>query len=104
MITSGLVITLSADANLATRAVAKISARVEFTPGERNGRWLPVAMEARDDVESRGLHDWLTALPGVEFVDVVYVNFADLERGPAEGQPQHARPRAVAASEVNHEH
>jgi hypothetical protein len=79
MITSGLVITLSADAALAAQAVAAISARPEFMPGERNARWLPVAMEAHDDAESRNLHDWLHALPGVEYVDVVSVNFEGSE-------------------------
>jgi hypothetical protein len=71
---SGLVITLNSDAELAAQAVATLSARPEFTPGERNTRWLPVAMEARDDGASRDLHDWLNALPGVDFVDVVFVN------------------------------
>jgi hypothetical protein len=75
MITSGLVITLSADAALAAQAIAHVGARPEFTPGERNDRWLPAAMEARDDSTSRELHDWLHALPGVDYVDVVYVNF-----------------------------
>ncbi|MCI0537787.1 MAG: hypothetical protein L0Z50_21445 [Verrucomicrobiales bacterium] len=75
MTTSGLVITLSSDAQLAAQAVATLSARTEFTSGACLGRWLPVAAEARDDAESRRLHDWLQALPGVEFVDVVYVNF-----------------------------
>ena len=83
MITSGLVITLGSDAMLAARAAAKLKARPEFTPGERNGRWLPVAMEARDDRESRDLHDWIHTLPAVEFVDVVYVNFDDSESSPA---------------------
>jgi hypothetical protein len=82
MITSGLVITLSADAALAAQAVAALSARSEFTPGERNDRWLPVAMEARDDAESRELHDWFYALPGVDYVDVVYVNFDEDEFSP----------------------
>ncbi len=91
MITSGLVVTLSADATLAEQTIANVSARAEFTPGERKDRWLPVAMEARDDAESRDLHDWLQALPGVEYVDVVSVNF-DVEE-----------PSPVAA-EVNHEH
>jgi hypothetical protein len=75
MITSGLVITLSADAALAAQAIAQVSARSEFTPGERNDRWLPLAMEARDDAASRDLHDWLHAQPGVDYVDVVSVNF-----------------------------
>ena len=83
MITSGLVITLSADPALAAQAIAMLSARHEFTPGERNGRWLPVAMDAGDDAASRDLHDWLHALPGVEYVDVVHVNFDDAELSPS---------------------
>lgn len=72
---SGLILTLNGDAELAAQAVASLRTRPEFMPGERNARWLPVAMEARDDAASRDLHDWLNALPGVDFVDVVYVNF-----------------------------
>ncbi len=88
MITSGLVITLSLDAALAAQVIPTLSTRHEFTPGERNDRWLPVAMEARDDAESRELHDWLHALPGVEFVDVVSVHFEDSESGCVADQPQ----------------
>jgi hypothetical protein len=93
MITSGLVLTLNADAALAEQAVASLHARPEFTPGERNGRWLPVALEAADNAESRNLHDWLNALPGVDFVDVVYVDFSEDREAPASATP-----------EVTHEH
>ena len=79
MIISGLILSLSADETLAAQAVAMVSTRAEFLPGERNARWLPVAMEARDDAESRDLHDWLHALPGVDFVEVAYVNFEEEE-------------------------
>jgi len=89
---SGLILTLSNDAELAAQVIATLSTRVEFMPGERNARWLPVAMEARDDAESRDLHDWLNALPGVDFVDVVYVNFDEDEA------------TASLTPEVNHEH
>ena len=89
---SGLVITLSPVAELAAQAIATLGARPEFTPAERNDRWLPVAMEARDDAASRDLHDWLCTLPGVEFVDVVYVNFDEDNRSHS------------PAVEVNYEH
>lgn len=75
MITSGLVLTLNAEAALAEQAVASLRTRPEFTVGERNDRWLPVALEAADDAASRAAHDWLNSLPGVDFVDVVAVNF-----------------------------
>ena len=86
MITSGLVITLSTDAALAAQAIAQVSARHEFTPGARNDRWLPAAMEACDDAASRDLHDWLHALPGVEYVDVVSVNFEEPDLIPADSE------------------
>lgn len=78
MITSGLVLTLNADAVLAEQAVASLRARPEFTPGERNDRWLPVALEAADDAASRAAHDWLERLPGIELVEVVQVNFEEM--------------------------
>lgn len=75
MITSGLVLTLSADKWLAQSAEAALRARPECTLAERVERWLPVAIEVADVRASRDLHDWLHALPGVDFVDVVQVNF-----------------------------
>ncbi len=92
MLTSGLVITLSSDAALGAEAVAQVGARPEFTPGARHDRWLPVALEARDDVASRAAHDWLQTLPGVAYVDVVYVNFDSAE------------PNVSPATEVQHEY
>jgi len=79
MLTSGLVITLSSDAQRADEAQAAMGARPEFTLGERNQRWLPVVFEAVDVAASHDLHAWLNALPGVEFVDVVQVNFEEDE-------------------------
>jgi len=112
MITSGLVITLSLDANLAAQAIAALGARSEFTPGVRNDHWLPVAMEAHDDEHSREAHDWLYTLPGVEFVDVVYVNFGGDESTQVAGartpRPREPISRQLAdqasALQVNHEH
>jgi hypothetical protein len=75
MITSGLVLTLSSEPALAETAEASLRTRPELTLGQRNERWLPIAVEALDTRTSRDLHDWLSALPGVEFVDVVHVNF-----------------------------
>jgi hypothetical protein len=79
MITSGLVLTLNADPNLAGQAQTAVRARPEFTLGAVAQRWLPVVFEVPDVSASRDLHDWLHALPGVEFVDVVQVNFEDAE-------------------------
>ena len=94
MIISGLLLTLSEDAPLADRAEAALRARPEFTLAERSQRWLPVAIEVENVRASRDLHDWLNTLPGVEFVDVVQVNFE--EEMPPEGR---ARSPLRAAGE-----
>ncbi|MEQ2007798.1 MAG: hypothetical protein ABMA26_13460 [Limisphaerales bacterium] len=78
MPTSGLIITLQPDAVTQAGVVARLAMRTELTLGAVSDRWLPAALETRDDAESREVHDWLLALPGVAFVDVVSVNF---ERG-----------------------
>lgn len=95
MITSGLVLTLNADAALAEQAVASLRTRPEFTPGERSARWLPVALEAADDDASRVAHDWLNALSGVDFVDVVYVNFEDAELDDRDKSVLHMQHKLV---------
>jgi hypothetical protein len=84
MITSGLVITLNADPALATQARAALQARPEFTLGKLNARWLPAALEAADVGASRDVHDWLNTVPGVDFVDVVQVNFEEEDDSTAE--------------------
>lgn len=77
MITSGLVLTLSSDPALAREAEATLRARPELTLGAVQQRWLPLAAETPDVRSSRDLHDWLSALPGIDFVDVVQVNFEE---------------------------
>ena len=83
---SGLLVTLRESAER-TSAMGAIRSRAELTVGDLNDRWLPLALEARDDEHSRAVHDWLMALPGVEYVDVISVNFeespATRETGPA---------------------
>ena len=92
MIISGLLLTLSEHAPLADRAEATLRARPEFTLGDRSQRWLPAALEAEDVRASRDLHDWLATLPGVEFVDVVQVNFEEGTDSCSE-PPTTQRPR-----------
>ena len=75
MLTSGLVVTLSSNPAKAAEAITALRGRPEFTFGDPNDRWLPLVMETSGDAESRDLHDWVRTLPGVEFVDVAYVNF-----------------------------
>ena len=75
MPTSGLIITLQPEPATQAVAVARLRTRPELTLGELSQRWLPAALETCDGAEFREIHDWLMALPGVAFVDVVSVNF-----------------------------
>jgi hypothetical protein len=84
MIISGLLLTLSEDARLAEGALSTLRARPEFTLAERSQRWLPVVVEVENVRASRDLHDWLNSLPGVDFVDVVQVNFEEEAAAEAE--------------------
>lgn len=74
---SGLLLTLSADPTLAAGVAPALAGRDDVTVGTARERWLPLALEAPDDGGCRLAHDWLRALPGVEFVDVVSVHFDD---------------------------
>lgn len=77
MLISSLVLTLADEPAPRAAAIARLRAHPALELGEVNDRWLPAAMEAADDRESRALHDWIGALPGVVFVDVVAVHFDD---------------------------
>lgn len=59
--------------------MVRIAAHPAISVATPKDRWLPLAVEARDQRESRDIHDWLLALQGVAFVDVVCVNFAPEE-------------------------
>lgn len=77
MITSGLVLTLSSDPVQAGRARAALQARPELTLGQPSQRWLPLVAETADVRAGRELHDWLSGIEGIEFVDVVHVSFEE---------------------------
>ncbi|MBA4150239.1 MAG: hypothetical protein H0X66_19185 [Verrucomicrobia bacterium] len=74
---SGLLLTLNDNTVARSETLAALRARSEFELGDCFGSWLPVAMDAPDDEDSRQLHDWIASLPAVEFVDVVSVHFDD---------------------------
>lgn len=79
---SGLLITLTADERLAAEVVQRLQPRGEILLGERQQRWLPVAVDGRDETHSRELHDWISRLPGVAFVDVISVHFEEAVDAP----------------------
>jgi len=74
---SGLVITIERGYR-GDAAVEALKQLRELTLGERSGNQVPAALESADVSHSRGLHDQLSAIPGVTLVDVVYVNLESL--------------------------
>jgi hypothetical protein len=72
---SGLLLTLNENPYTRTETILALRSRSEIETGQCVERWLPIATDAADDEESRQLHDWILALPAVEFVDVVSVHF-----------------------------
>jgi hypothetical protein len=83
-VVSGLVVTLNDNPIARASAIERITAHPAISVAPMKDRWLPIAVEARDQRESYDIHDWLMALEGVEFVDVVSVSFAPEE----ESQPR----------------
>lgn len=75
---SGLVITLSDEINARRHALAAIESDERLTVGERQKNCLPVVADTESIQEgSRLVRQELMDLDGVEFVDVVSVNFED---------------------------
>jgi hypothetical protein len=74
MITSGLVLTLRPDPELAAEAVRDALLSGPFTLGEQIGYHLAMALEADTPAEAEYWHRWLSDLPGVAAVDVVFVH------------------------------
>ena len=78
MAISGLVITLTDDPTLRARAMTAIEGEDRITVGERKKNRLPVVLETKSSQQGSHLvREKLMDLEGVEFVDVVTVDFRD---------------------------
>lgn len=85
MYTSGLVITLSDDPPQLKSAIREIAAAGPFTVGESYGLCLSAVLETIDADDAHQWHEWAAALPGVETVEVVFIDWQ-----PAESEALHA--------------
>ncbi|MCU0748745.1 MAG: hypothetical protein MUF13_04275 [Akkermansiaceae bacterium] len=74
---NGLLLTLSANSELADAALAEIASQAEASVGVVQDRCLPIAVDAPNVRAAHDFHEWLEALPGVEQVDVIFVGFDD---------------------------
>jgi hypothetical protein len=80
---TGLLLTLSQEPRLQREALGHLQTRPELQIGTAIDRWVPVALAAEDDAHCRELHDWILSSAGVEYVDVVCVNFEEEVGGAA---------------------
>ena len=88
---SGLVVTLVEDGQARAHVIHRLAGDPRFTCGEPVGNRLPVALEAPDDRAARDIHQWLSELPGVEYLDVVFVGFDDDQGQHIPCQPKESR-------------
>jgi hypothetical protein len=79
MHTSGLVLTLCDDAVAAETAERALANAGPFTLGNGLGSRRAATLEVTTPKAAHAWHDWATALPGVEGVEVVFVHWEDAE-------------------------
>lgn len=81
---SGVVATLNCEAADCRPLVAQISQHSCLEVGELvDNRKLPVTIESTGRKETEELTRWLMSIPGVAFVDVIYVHFDDDDQPPS---------------------
>lgn len=76
---SGLVLTLDNDPGKRASAAAFLNSDPRVTLGKLAGRWLSIATDTGSENECRELHDLISGLPGVVYVDVVAVSFPEAD-------------------------
>lgn len=74
-VVGGVLVRLSGDVGLRRAALGMLEGHAGLTLGQVSGAWVVVVLEARNAGEARDLHAWLWTVPGVEWVEVVSVEF-----------------------------
>ncbi len=69
---NGLLLTLSEDEMLVKDVLSELDQRHDIELGERTERWQPLVVETSGTRESHEVHEWISDLPGVIMVDVVF--------------------------------
>lgn len=79
MMTSGLVVMLASAEPARAETVAAIRRVPVFTVGDPSTDCLPVALEAKGPEASETWCAWLRDLPGVQAVEIVFVQWDEVE-------------------------
>lgn len=69
----GMVVRLSEDCRVRAEALRAMSEEPLLVLGEVSGRWVPAVIETDSELENLRMQRWLEAMPGVECLDVVYI-------------------------------
>ena len=72
---SGLVVTFSDDKLIGDQAFIAIENNPQIQIGPRAEKRMAIVLDTDSNLEDRIVWDWLNTLPGVLFVDVVFVGF-----------------------------
>ncbi len=91
---SGLVITLSDDPSQRQIALDQLATDPRLTLGQLHGSRLPVVAETETVRQSTDLvREELLDIPGVVFVDIVSVDFSDIDESAEPEEREQKRPR-----------
>lgn len=91
---SGLVVTLSDDPSLHKIALDQLASDPRLTLGELHGNRLPVVAETDTVRQGTNLvREELLDIPGVVFVDVVSVDFSDIDESAEPEEHEQKRRR-----------
>jgi hypothetical protein len=80
---SSVVVTLSQDGVVAEAALSILSADPRWTLGAPNGRHVPAVLDTTSLEDAVSLTEDALRIDGVQFVDVVGVDFSDLSEQEA---------------------
>ncbi|MFT5525044.1 MAG: hypothetical protein ACI9G1_000911 [Pirellulaceae bacterium] len=74
---SGLVLYLNRDAGLWDETLDELGGHDQIELGERVQARLPVVIDSSDGSGARDLTQWILDLPGVDHIDVTYVDLEE---------------------------
>lgn len=99
---SGLLITLDRDPAKRADALAALQRHPSIDLGEGEDHRIPIVVDTPSSDEDRAVWNWLHELPGVTFVDVVYVHFDEGEASRHQGNESSSESRLHASMPSDH--
>jgi hypothetical protein len=91
---SGLVLTLSSDAERTSAAISELRSHPSIVIGDLAGPKLPIVVDTPTSEDDRAVWEWLHSLPGIRFVELVC---ADVSADTTTNPSPERRPRERSA-------